>query len=275
MPVLQPNIIPTLGLPTQIVARPRPKKSLMSKPDFYEAPVEDPKQKALQEQTMQAIDSEYRPQDLGFASDPVSGDYIKAQLASYQNRQAVPSLQPGGRVKPVNSSIADPSNFEGYYARLGMTEDLGKTMLSTATAKRQFAEQQRLMNVLNQGVQSPGSVNLKGGSGGQAFGSGIPSNPAANFQFAQQIGPQFGWTGNELSAWYTLGMKESGWRNTAQNPTSTAYGIGQFLNSTWASVGIPKTSDPYQQVLAMAKYIQQRYGSPSRALAFHLSHNWY
>src|SRR4051812_44844432 len=32
--------------------------------------------------------------------------------------------------------------------------------------------------------------------------------------------------------------KESGWNPNAQNRSSTAYGIPQFLNSTWASTGI-------------------------------------
>ena len=31
---------------------------------------------------------------------------------------------------------------------------------------------------------------------------------------------------------------ESGWNPDAQNPTSTAYGIAQFLDSTWAGTGI-------------------------------------
>lgn len=108
-------------------------------------------------------------------------------------------------------------------------------------------------------------------------GGGLPMgvNTPANFKFAQAIAPKYGWTGAELSAWYTLGMKESGWRHTAQNPHSTAYGIGQFLDKTWASYGIPKTSDPRLQVEAMARYIKARYGSPSRALAFHKRNNWY
>lgn len=101
------------------------------------------------------------------------------------------------------------------------------------------------------------------------------THPQENFKYAQFLAAQFGWnTQSELDAWYRLGMKESGWRNTAQNSHSTAFGIGQFLDSTWHNYG-PKTSDPYLQTLYMAQYIRDRYGSPSKALAFHNKHNWY
>lgn len=80
---------------------------------------------------------------------------------------------------------------------------------------------------------------------------------------------------NEIGALITLWNKESGWNPNAQNPTSTAYGIAQFLNGTWAGTGYQKTSDPYKQIQAGLSYIYGRYGSPSKALKFHLAHNWY
>ena len=73
----------------------------------------------------------------------------------------------------------------------------------------------------------------------------------------------------------TLINKESGCNPRSQNPTSTAYGIGQFLNSTWKTVGCVKTSDPVTQLVCMNKYILKNYGSWGGALSFHLSHNWY
>ena len=70
-------------------------------------------------------------------------------------------------------------------------------------------------------------------------------------------------------------MKESRWDNLAQNPTSTAFGIFQFLNGTWQMTGYTKTSDPYLQVEAGIIYIQKRYKLPSVALSFHNIHNYY
>lgn len=68
----------------------------------------------------------------------------------------------------------------------------------------------------------------------------------------------------------TLILKESSCRPTAQNPTTSAYGIGQFLDSTWATVGCVKTSDPVQQLVCMQRYVVQRYASWDNALA-----TWY
>lgn len=91
---------------------------------------------------------------------------------------------------------------------------------------------------------------------------------------AQQA-QQLGWTGNEMAALNALIMKESGYNPNAQNPHSTAYGIFQFLNSTWKGVGATKTADAAAQTAAGLRYIRQRYGTPSRALQFHLGHGWY
>lgn len=83
------------------------------------------------------------------------------------------------------------------------------------------------------------------------------------------------WGEAEWEAFNTIIIKESRWNSNAQNPNSTAYGLGQFLNSTWASVGCVKTSDKYKQIDCTIKYISQRYNTPTRALNFHLKNNYY
>ena len=72
-----------------------------------------------------------------------------------------------------------------------------------------------------------------------------------------------------------LWERESGWNPNAQNPSSTAYGIAQFLDSTWAGTGIAKTSDPFLQVDAGLIYIENRYGSPCAAWDHFQANNWY
>lgn len=69
--------------------------------------------------------------------------------------------------------------------------------------------------------------------------------------------------------------KESEWDNEAQNPSSTAFGLGQFLNSTWKTVGCKKTDDPYIQIDCMTKYIQNQYGTPKKAWQYHLREGHY
>lgn len=82
-------------------------------------------------------------------------------------------------------------------------------------------------------------------------------------------------SGDQWAALAQLISHESGFNPTAQNPTSTAYGLFQFLDSTWAGTGIAKTSDPYAQTIAGLRYISSRYGSPVGAWNFWQAHNWY
>ena len=86
---------------------------------------------------------------------------------------------------------------------------------------------------------------------------------------------------SEWGAFEWLEMKEAGWDNLADNPSSTAYGLGQFLDSTWRNYGQPATGtkDPATQLALMFQYIQGRYGTPSAAAAQYYQHEggagWY
>jgi hypothetical protein len=267
MAILRPMLMPTVGIPQNVVASRRPRN--MSQKDFYSQGL------SSQARRLQQFSGGQEQPQSEFEQEPVTGNYIQSQLERINQRAAPPQLEPIGRVKSAEAELVQPSSFQNYYKQLESIRGISQERTGADLARALF---QRLQSQATIGSGSTGGSRPSGGKGknyGNDYGGGIPSNPKANFRFAQELGPQFGWGPEELSAWYTLGMKESGWRNTAQNPTSTAYGIGQFLNSTWKGVGMTKTSDPRLQVLAMAKYIRNRYGSPSRALAFHKRNNWY
>ena len=83
------------------------------------------------------------------------------------------------------------------------------------------------------------------------------------------------WSEDEWREFDILIQKESNWRSNAQNPNSSAYGYGQFLNSTWKLVGCTKTSDPDIQIDCTIKYIKNTYGTPTQALNFHYVNNYY
>jgi len=68
---------------------------------------------------------------------------------------------------------------------------------------------------------------------------------------------------------------ESGYSPNANNPTSTAFGLYQFLDDTWGAYQCRRTKDAVQQSVCGIRYIQKRYGSPRAALKFHFKHNWY
>ena len=73
---------------------------------------------------------------------------------------------------------------------------------------------------------------------------------------------------HEWKALFALWDKESRWDYTADNPRSTAYGIPQLLN-------MDEKTPMVRQIDLGLKYIQHRYGTPTKALAFHDRHGWY
>jgi len=77
--------------------------------------------------------------------------------------------------------------------------------------------------------------------------------------------------------WRWIVQQESGGDPAARNPSSGAFGLGQFLGSTlrsYSRFGATST-DGSRQIDAMGKYIGDRYGNPTAAKAFWQAHHWY
>lgn len=79
----------------------------------------------------------------------------------------------------------------------------------------------------------------------------------------------------ELSCYFNIIDRESKWNPLADNPKSTAFGLAQFLNSTWEIVDAKKTKDPYAQIDAMIKYVKLVYGDGCKAWEFRQYKGWY
>lgn len=124
---------------------------------------------------------------------------------------------------------------------------------------------------------SDGGTSGEGGS--QEPGPSATLGQAAGIGAIKAIGQMqaaaYGWIGSQWTALDSLWTRESGWDPTATNPSSGAYGIAQFLDSTWATVGGTKTSDPTLQIQYGLRYIKQRYGSPAAAWQHELNAGWY
>lgn len=104
----------------------------------------------------------------------------------------------------------------------------------------------------------------------------VNSSAAKNQSIARLLTASYGWsTGAQWDALVNLWTRESSWDNNAQNPNSTAYGIAQFLDTTWETVGGTKTSNPTIQIALGLKYIKNRYGNPANAWAHEESVGWY
>ncbi|MEV5238255.1 transglycosylase SLT domain-containing protein [Streptomyces cinnamoneus] len=69
---------------------------------------------------------------------------------------------------------------------------------------------------------------------------------------------------------------ESGWKHTATNASSGAYGLVQALpGSKMASAGADWKTNPATQIKWGMDYMKDRYGSPCGAWNFWQAHHWY
>ncbi|QKY80017.1 tape measure protein [Gordonia phage Doggs] len=101
-------------------------------------------------------------------------------------------------------------------------------------------------------------------------------DPGAKQAVFSEWGKYPGWQqGEQWLDTLRLFNGESGWRVQAKNPNSTAYGLGQFLDTTQAQFPYGDTAP--EQAVGMGQYVKQRYGSPSQAWDFWQSQSphWY
>jgi TP901 family phage tail tape measure protein len=105
-------------------------------------------------------------------------------------------------------------------------------------------------------------------------GAGVSNSSA--FAALKSAAAKAGWTGGQWSALNNVEMREAGYNIHAQNPSSGAYGMAQFINgpSEYAQYGGNSTTAAGQAV-AMVNYIRQRYGNPVNAWAHEVSAGWY
>jgi TP901 family phage tail tape measure protein len=178
----------------------------------------------------------------------------------------------GGRAKDIaQEGLGNVFGAGLSWVRGQISSHLTDPGLEQALAKLATAPLDKLLEVIK------GKEASQGGSFINGIGK-APGNVAGNAALGKSLAASlYAWTGAQWNALYTLWQGESGWNNNAQNPTSTAYGIAQFLNSTWAGVGASKTSSAAGQIVAGLKYISQVYGNPSRALGAWMSRSphWY
>lgn len=71
--------------------------------------------------------------------------------------------------------------------------------------------------------------------------------------------------------------KESAWNPKAKNPTSSAAGVGQLLDSTYRNLGMKHSNAGVPQLVATLAYIGRKYGSggPCAAWSHFQRKNWY
>ena len=118
-------------------------------------------------------------------------------------------------------------------------------------------------------VVAPGTIN---GTPIICRPSSVKPNMALAKAFAKDYAHKqvlkMGWSKHEWKSLFKLWMNESKFDPTADNKSSTAYGIAQMLNTK-------PNATIMEQVDAGLAYIKYRYKTPTRALWHHYRMGWY
>ena len=105
---------------------------------------------------------------------------------------------------------------------------------------------------------------------------GPVDDPAAAQAYAAGQLAAYGWGQDQFRCLVNLWQRESGWRTSANNPYSGAYGIPQSLpGDKMASVGADWRTNFRTQVQWGLGYIGSRYGSPCAAWQHSEDKGWY
>jgi phage-related protein len=215
-------------------------------------------------------------------TDPSYRNNAMALLTSLIGDVGMPKLSGGGLIGFAKSAISDVGGIVRKIAGIAVDPIItaAESIFKSGVGILPFPAKQIgdwVANAIFGGVKSfiDGKSSTTGTSVSGATGaSASPAN--ANAALGQQMAAARGWTGAEWVALNNVAMRESGWSMTAQNPTSSAYGIAQFINGAgeYAQYG-GNSATAAGQITAFLNYIAQRYGDPIGAWAHELSSGWY
>jgi hypothetical protein len=192
-----------------------------------------------------------------------------------------PAAAPSPDLTPLEDLTASRSEREAAQASAAQAQaaadqaELDRQAAEREAAERAAAEQAAAEQAAREAAEREAAEQAaRAAAPAAAPAPAAAAAPASGGSFKDYAMSKVG-SADQFSCLEKLWGKESGWNPDAQNPSSTAYGIPQFLDSTWAGTGIAKTSDGYRQIDAGLIYIDQRYGSPCGAWAHSQSTGWY
>ena len=228
-----------------------------------------------------------------------SGDTLSEIAASHgtswrtiyaHNRATIGSDPDALRVGQVltlgrsGSGPSSPSVSSGYVVRSGDT-------LSTIAARHGMSWQQ--LHALNREVIGADPNVLRIGQRLALSGAAAPAvtraaTPERASRGSERTGggdartiartmvADRGWSSGQFRCLDSLWTRESNWNPSADNPTSSAYGIPQALpGSKMASAGADWRTNPATQIRWGLGYITDRYGDPCGAWNHFQARNWY
>ena len=224
--------------------------------------------KKKQEPQAAAPKTDDTSKNTGAQPTPSAGPSQDPQPSSSPSGPSGPS-QPSQSGKP--DKLADGKNQD---TAKKAEADRKAEAAKKAEEQRKAAEEKQKKEAVEKARRDAAEAQKKQAQ--QQAGSTWHATPAQARIYGQAAAAQYGWTGNEWQAVAWLFNKESGWRWDASNRSSGAYGIPQALpGSKMATSGADWHDNAATQINWGLNYIKNRYGTPSKAKAFHLTHNWY
>ena len=122
----------------------------------------------------------------------------------------------------------------------------------------------------------PVKVSRLSATSGPATTSSVEISDGDPRGIAKVLMAGFGFGPDQFGCLDSLWTRESGWNPSADNPSSSAYGIPQALpGSKMASAGADWATNPATEIKWGLGYIQDRYGSPCGAWAHSESAGFY
>jgi hypothetical protein len=199
------------------------------------------------------------------ADQPVS---VAAQLGIAGSSAAAPSVE---SLRSLQALTASRSQRESETTAAAQTQTMADQAKLAAMAAAAQAQAEAQAAAAKAAADKAAADKAAADAAQQkAVAAARPSGSFPSYALSK-----LGGNSSQFSCLQSLWGKESGWNPNAKNPSSTAYGIAQFLDSTWAGTGIAKTSDGYRQIDAGLIYIDRSYGSPCGAWAHSRANNWY
>ncbi|SHN34355.1 hypothetical protein SAMN05443668_105255 [Cryptosporangium aurantiacum] len=184
--------------------------------------------------------------------------------------------------KPVGAELAQKQEQQqALDAAKSRAADKAEAAQKKAAEEAERAEDERASRSAERSSENDGEGDGDSSSGGNS-GDPVPTAPvdcnsySGNKKTGCALLSEYGFSTSQMSCLDKLWMKESGWRTTAENPSSGAYGIPQSLpGSKMATVASDWRTNPATQIRWGLNYIKGRYGTPCGAWSHSQANGWY
>ena len=212
---------------------------------------------------------------LALASVPTADTVTLATPASTASAADATPLE---RTFPISSRDAER---DALASELSLAAQYRTDALTTTqdaiSATDQALQAQRAAEEAKRAAEATRVAAEKAAADELAREQGYAPGTTAPKEIARQIAKNvYGWGDGEFTCYDNIIMRESNWIVTADNPTSSAYGIPQALpGKRMASEGADWRTNPATQIRWGLKYVKERYGSPCRAWSFKRANGWY